>query len=153
MAAGYPALYECLTPGTDKWVECSAVHCARQRRINTNVDMVIRLEHYKSKLDAKLPLDKIEQEDLEAIGKHVAEMVGAFVTALSEALRPAVEAIAAAAMELWNSLPTELQDALRTEPDVVPAVSLGDVATPIRNVDLNIARYEAAASQRGRIIS
>lgn len=121
MAAGYPALYECLTPGTDKWVKCSAVHCARQRRINTNVDMVIRMEHYKSKLDAKLPLDKIEQADLEAIGKHVAEMVEAFITALSEALRPAVEAIAAAAMELWNSLPTELQDALRTEPDVVPA--------------------------------
>lgn len=101
------SLYECCTPGTDKWVECTVKDCARERRINQNMDMVLRLEQYKMKLDAGQELPELERADLEAIGKHIAEVLESFVEAVKEAFKPIMETLAQVVHELWESLPEE----------------------------------------------
>lgn len=101
------SLYECCTPGTDKWVECTVKDCARERRINQNMDMVLRLEQYKMKLDAGQELPELEQADLEAIAKHIAGVLESFVEALQEAFKPIMEVLARVVHDIWESLPEQ----------------------------------------------
>lgn len=110
------ALYECLTPGTDKWVECTTTKgCARTRRINKNLDPVLRLEQYKLKLDLGQELNNLEQQDLEEIAAHVKAVIESFINAVEEAFKPIIEAISVALRELWDSLPEEMKTELLKE--------------------------------------
>lgn len=79
--------------------------------MDTN-EMLLKLEQYKAKLDAGEDLTPEEQAELEAIAQYVAEAIKAFVTVLQEAFRPAIEVVAKALKELWDSLPKELQQYL-----------------------------------------
>lgn len=124
------SLYECKVPNEDKWVECSAQHCARERRINKNMDAVLRLEQYKLKLEAGQQLGEMEQQDLEEIAAHVAAIVESFISALQEAFKPILESITAALHNLWDSLPESMKVELLKEAEPRLEFKLGDVATP-----------------------
>ncbi|UVG33839.1 hypothetical protein SEA_HERCULESXL_55 [Microbacterium phage HerculesXL] len=124
------SLYECLTPGTDKWVECSAAQCGRTRRINMNMDPVLRLEQYKLKLEAGQQLGELEQQDLNEIAEHIRAVIESFVNALQEAFEPIIEAISTAVKSLWDSLPEPMKIELMKEASPRLEFKLGDVATP-----------------------
>lgn len=125
------SLYECKVPNEDKWVECSAPGCARVRRINQNMDMVLRLEQYKMKLDAGQELESMEQADLEAIAQHIAEVLQSFMEALQEAFKPIIETIATVVRDLWEAFPEEMKVELMKEAAPRLEFKLGDVSTPI----------------------
>lgn len=152
------SLYECLTPGTDKWVECSAAQCGRVRRINKNMDPVLRLEQYKLKLEAGQQLGELEEQDLREIAEHVKAVVESFVNALPEAFQPIIESITAALRDLWDSLPESMKVELMKEASPRLQFTLGDVATPqagavnapFMQVPINDSEARRADHYRGR---
>ncbi|QWS69730.1 hypothetical protein SEA_WILLIAMSTRONG_58 [Microbacterium phage WilliamStrong] len=131
------SLYECQSPTSGKWVECSVPQCARTRRINKNMDAVLRLEQYKLKLEAGQELNDLEQQDLEEIARHVMAVVESFLEALQEAFQPIIEALTTAVKNLWDGLPESMKVELLKEAEPRLEFKLGDVATP----------YSAAASR------
>lgn len=124
------SLYECKVPNEDKWVECSAQHCARERRINKNMDAVLRLEQYKLKLEAGQDLAPLEEQDLEEIAANVKAVIESFISALQETFQPILESITAALRDLWDSLPESMKVELLKEAEPRLEFKLGDVATP-----------------------
>lgn len=109
------SLYECRTPGTDKWVDCSARDCARERRINKNMDEVLRLEQYKLKLESGAELNELEQADLEEIAERIKAVIESFINALQEAFKPIIETLTAVLRDLWDSFPEEMKVELMKE--------------------------------------
>ncbi|AXQ52923.1 hypothetical protein SEA_NEFERTHENA_60 [Microbacterium phage Neferthena] len=84
-----------------------------------------RMMLYKEILDNGGTLSLSQKKDLEAISDYMVTMLQAFITAVSEALAPAIEIIAKTAKQLWDSLTPELQEYL-TKP---ARITLNDVAT------------------------
>lgn len=129
------SIYECLSPSTGIWHTCTMGRCARERRINKRLDMLVRLEHYKSKLDAGLELTDIEREDLEGIAQVIIEVLNSFLEALEEAFKPIIEALTTALKTFWDGLPEQLKVELMSEAaprlkmELNPEV-FGEVATP-----------------------
>lgn len=126
------SLYECLTPGTDHWIECNVMGdgCGRQRRINKKMDPVLRLEQYKLKLEAGQELNSLEQQDLEEIAKNVQAIIESFMSALQESFEPIMQAITTALRELWEALPEPMRVELMEAAAPRLEFKLGEVATP-----------------------
>lgn len=150
------SLYECQSPLTGKWVECSVNGCARERRINKNLDAVLRLEQYKLKLEAGQELSELEQQDLEEIAKHVMAVVESFINALQEAFKPIIESIATALKDLWDSLPESMKVELLKEAEPRLEFKLGDVATPYSAAQsrvFGLSPYDMPTVQQNRNLS
>ncbi|QWY84504.1 hypothetical protein SEA_QUADZERO_59 [Microbacterium phage QuadZero] len=124
------SLYECQDSVSGKWVECSVAGCARERRINKNMDAVLRLEQYKLKLEAGQELAPLEEQDLEEIAANVKAVIESFISALQETFQPILESITAALRDLWDSLPESMKVELLKEAEPRLEFKLGDVATP-----------------------
>ena len=150
------SLYECQSPTTGNWVECSVSGCARERRINKNMDAVLRLEQYKLKLEAGQELSDLEQQDLEEIARHVAAIVESFINALQEAFKPIIESITTALKDLWDSLPEHMKVELLKEAEPRPEFKLGDVATPYSAAQsrvFGLSPYDMPTVQQNRNLS
>ena len=93
-------------------------------------EMLLKLETCKAKLDRGEELTPDEKAELEAIGKYVAEVIERFVEALTEAFKPLIENLAKAIKDLWDSLPEETQQALRTQAAPPLKFNLGEGVTP-----------------------
>lgn len=98
-------IFQCRYNDAYVWMNCRMHNCVNERRINPNVDPIIRLQHYKGVLDSGSELSELEQEDLEAIAKMVVEVIERFVTVLREAFSEIVDHLAKAITTLWDSLP------------------------------------------------
>lgn len=107
-----------------------------------------RMMLYKEILDNGGTLSLQQKQDLEAITEYVVAMVQAFITAVSEALAPAIEVMAKAAKQLWESLTPELQQYLIGKPQHGGAV-LNDVATPYSEAQARafVPPYDSEARQ------
>ncbi|QZD99187.1 hypothetical protein SEA_CAPTAINREX_59 [Microbacterium phage CaptainRex] len=150
------SLYECKVPNEDKWVECSVNGCARERRINKNMDAVLRLEQYKLKLEAGQQLSDMEQQDLEEIAAHVKAVVESFISALQEAFTPIIESITTALKDLWDSLPESMKVELLKEAEPRLEFKLGDVATPYSEAQsrvFGLSAYDMPTIQQRRNLS
>lgn len=110
--AATPMLYECYSVDLEEWVPCKAMICVRERRVNQKIDALVRLESYRMKRDAKLPLEKIEQDDLDLITENIISMMESLSSILQDTLLPALQRVGDAAKRLWDSLPEDMQKAL-----------------------------------------
>lgn len=93
-------------------------------------DMMEKLERYKAKLDRGEELTPEEKAELEAIGKHIAEVLDRFVKALQEAFAPIIEALAKAVKEVWESIPEDIRKELQQQAAPPLKFNLGEGVTP-----------------------
>jgi hypothetical protein len=109
------AIRQCRPTELDAWRDCIAPHCNNEKRINPNVDPLVRLEHYKVMVEAEGKLGELEQADLQVITDGVVQAITAFLDALQEMIEPALEVVARALRTFWEGLPEDVRATLRQE--------------------------------------
>lgn len=110
----------------------------------SNDEMLLKLETYKAKLDRGEELTPGEKAELEAIGKHIAEVIDRFVEALQEAFAPIIESMAKALKQVWENIPVEIRKELQQQAAPPLKFNLGEGVTPY-SVPQNLMAQDSEA--------
>lgn len=143
------AIYQCRYTDKDAWRDCIAPRCNNEKRINPNVDPLVRLEHYKGMMEAEGKLGELEQADLQVIADGIVQAVNAFLDALQTMIEPALEIMARTLRTFWEGLPEDVKATLRRETEPPLRTQLKFDATAF--AEGNAAHKAILDGQLGRV--